>query len=503
MWTGTAALNTIDQHLKTIRNDVVRLDGQLAQLTNNMATSRRHRAKLLEDIAAVRLDEIDSGALNASLSAADTQVELLLSKRDESLNALNLEIENINQRLEDAEQIREKMLQAVNETSQQIVDLEGQVQDKLKADNTYTAQFEAAKHAESVSNEAQRKQLSAQSSLLQKSAPYKEDDLFMYLWDRAFGTTEYDGGLFARFMDSWVAKVIAYEPSRVNFFNLTQIPKRLNEHATLVAELADKQHEKLQQIELDALKKAGIEALDAQLVQAREILDKHDDVLEEIEALLNTKLAQRNDFTAGADDFMQQALGRLTQALEHKNLAAVYEYVRETVSHTDDLLLIELQNVEDTLDSEEDNIEAVRHVHNGQLAKLKELEQVRRDFKNSRFDDVRSGFDNQDLINSILGQFLQGVVNGPDVWNVIKRNQRYRSNAASSPNFGSGALGGLIEGIGEELLRQASGRARRRPSSWHFPKPRRGGGGFRIPSSGRRGGGGFGSGGGFKTGGGF
>lgn len=500
MWTGTSALNSIDQHLKTIRNDVVRLDSQLAQLTIDMATSRRHRAKLLNDIAAIRLAEIDSGVLDASLSAADSQVEQLLSRRDTALNTLNQEIETINDRLANSEDERAEILTAVNSKSQQIVDVEGEVQKALKDNAAYLEQFIQARDAESVSSEAQRKRLAAESSLSEKAAPYKADNLFMYLWDRSYGTTQYNGGFFARFMDGWVAKVIAYEPARVNYWNLTEIPKRLAEHADRVASVADEQHKQLQSIETEALNAAGIEVLETQLAEEREKLDEHDDALEAIEVRLNDELALRNHFASGTDDFMQQALERLTQALEHQNLSSVYRYVRETVSHTDDLLLVELQSVEDTLDDEQDNLESVRSVHNGQLGKLKDLERVRRDFKNSRFDDVRSGFGNQTLITGVLSQFLQGVVSGPDVWNVLKRNQRYRQ-VASSPNFGSSALGGLIEGIGVELLRQAGGRGRRRNSSWHFPKPRgdrSGGGGFRMPrGGGRKGGGGFSTGGGF------
>ena len=502
MWTGTSALNSIDQNLKTIRNDVVRLDSQLAQLTTNMATSRRHRAKLLSDIACVRLEEIDSGELNASLSAADAQVEQLLSGRDKALDALNQEIEAINGRLAVSEEQRAEILTEVNAKSQQIVNVEAQVQEALKLNGVYLAQFEKAKNAESVSNEAQRKRLAAQSSLSEKAAPYTADDLFMYLWERNYGTTQYNGGLFARFMDSWVAKVIAYEPARINYWNITEIPQRLAEHADRVATAAEDQHHQLQKIETEALSAQGIEALETQLAKEREKLDNHDDALEALEAQLNNELAQRNRYASGTDDFMQQALARLTQALEHQNLQSVYRYVRETVSHTDDLLLVELQTVEDTLTDEQDNLESVRSVHNGQLSKLKDLEQVRRDFKNSRFDDVRSGFGNQTLITGVLGQFLQGGVTGLDVWKVLKRNQRYRQ-VASSPSFGSGALGGIIEGIGEELLRQAGGRGRgrRRSSSWHFPKPRggsSGGGGFRMPrGGGRKGGGGFSTGGGF------
>ena len=499
MWAGTSALKSIDQSLHTIRNDVVRLDKQLHQLTTNMAANQRHRARLLNEIATVRLAEIESGELNANLSAADSDVAELLLQRESALTQLNKDIEAVNQQLADAENEREVLLETVNKASQRIVDVEGRVQSQLKVDADYLAQFEIAKQAESVSLQAEQKRASAQDSLAEKAAPYQADDLFMYLWSRNYGTTEYKGGIFPRFIDAWLARVICFEPSRVNFWNLTEIPKRLAEHASRVAGLADDEHMQLQQLEINALDAAGIKSLELELSTLREGLDTHDDSIEALEMRLNQNLDQRARFASGNDDFMQKSLARLTQSLNHQNLHSVYRYVRDTVSPTDDMLVIELQSLEDKLDSVEDDLGDIRTVHNAQLSKLKELEHVRRDFKNSRFDDVRSGFGNKALITGILGQFIQGVVSGSDVWNVIKRNQRYRQ-VASSPTFGSGGLGDIAGILGEELMRQGRKQGRRRSSSWHWPKPRRGGGGFKMPRGGGRSSGG---GGGFTTGGGF
>jgi hypothetical protein len=509
MWAGTSALQSIDNTLTTIRGDVVRLDSQLNQLTGDMASNQRHRAQLFADIAAVRLAEIDSGDLNASMTSADIQVEQLLEQRDIALQRTNEEVESINTELQQAEQERLSLLESVNQKSQEIVDVEGLVQSQLKNDSAYLEQFERAKQAELVAGEAQRKQAAAQASLSAKAAPYRADDLFMYLWDRGYGTTEYDGGLFSRFMDGWVAKLIQYEPARVNFWNLTEIPKRLAEHAEHVATLAENEYTNLQLLETQATTAAGVTELERELELRRDKLDAHDDTIENIEENLNEKLDERSLYTTGGDDFMQQSLACLTRALEHQSLRSIHEYVSDTVSHTDDMLVLDLQRVEDKLDNAEDDLDDVRNLHNAHAKKLKELEKVRRDFKNSRFDDVRSGFGNQTLITSVLRQFSQGAVTGNDVWKVIKRNQRYRE-VASSPNFGSSALGEIVGVLGEELLRQTIKQGRRRRSTWHRPRPRGGAGGFNIPrgggsrSGGFRTGGGFGSSsGGFKTGGGF
>jgi len=500
MWTGTSALKNLDQSLQTIRNEVVRLDSQLQQLTDRLAVDQRHRVKLINDIATVRLVEIERGELQASLTAADQQAAGILEQRTVALDTVNKDIELLNQQVSSAESERDTLLERVNNTSQKIVDVEASVQEQLKQDQVYLAQFSKAQLADSVSAEAERKVDQAQTDMAEKAAPYKEDALFIYLWQRGFGTTEYSGGLFARFMDSWVARLIGYEESRINYWNLTEIPKRLTEHADRVGDAADEQHMALQQIELDALERAGRPSLEAELDSLRGELDSHDDALEELENALNDKLDVRARFMSGEDEYIQRCLSRLTQALDHENLQSVHRYVRETVSPTDDKLVIELQNLDARSDDTRGDLSEVRQLHDGKLNKLKDLEKVRRDFKNARYDDVRSGFGNKALIASVLGQFLQGVVSGTDLWRVIQRNQRYR-DIGSIPDFGSGGLGELGDILGGGTFggRGRRRRSKRRGSTWHWPKPRSGGGGFRLP----RGGGRSGGGGGFTTGGRF
>ncbi len=500
MWTGTTALKNIDQTLQTIRNEAVRLDAQISMLTDTLAANQRHRLKIINDIAAVRLAEIQAGELQQNLTAADQQAAKILKQRDIALSVLNSQVEDLNQRISKIEIEREDLLQGVNHVSQKIVDCEAQVQDQLKQNEAYLTQLEKARAAESMSHEATQKAEQAQADLAEKAEPYQHDKLFMYLWEQQYGTTEYSGGLFARFMDSWVARLIEYEPARVNYWNLVEIPKRLSEHAQRIADKADAEHLVLQQIELDALAEAGVKLLENELNTLRDQIDQHDDLLENKENDLNQMLEERAKYMAGEDEYMHRCIARLTQALDHQDLHAIHRYVQATASATDDQLLIELQNLSVHLKTLSGDLGDVRSLHGNKINKLKELERVRRNFKNSRFDDVRSGFSNDSLLAGVLGQFLQGLVSGSDLWRTIKRNQGYR-DVGSAPDFGSGGLGDLADIFGDIKIGRNRGSRGKRGSSWHLPKPRSGGGGFNLPRGGSRGG--SSRGGGFKTGGGF
>ena len=490
MWTGTTALRNIDSSLQTLRNDAVRLDQQLSQLTGSLAGNQRRRLELVRDIARVRLSEIEQGELPGMLTAADHDAAEILQQRDSALHQLEQRIDDINARIADLEQQRESILAESNDVSQQLVDLEQRVQEQLKSDQRYLVQFDTVTQAESVALEASEKVEQAQADMAEKARPYQADPLFMYLWERGWGTTQYKAGFFSRFMDGWVARVIKYEPARVNYWNLMEIPQRLGQHADHVARIADEALMALQQLELDALAAAGAKEIEQRLESLQADMDQLDDQLEGQEQSLDESLQARARFASGEDDYIQRSVNRLVQALEHQGLDAVHRYVRDTHSPTDDGLVFELQGIDRNLEDLQEDLQDVRRLHDNKLSRLRELERVRRDFKDSRFDDLRSGFENQSLLASALAEFLQGVVSGADLWRVIKRNQRYR-DVGSIPDFGSGGFGG------DDVFGKTRRRSHRR-SSWNMPKPRRGGGGFKMPrSSGRSGGGGFRTGGGF------
>ena len=139
----------------------------------------------------------------------------------------------------------------------------------------------------------------------------------------------------------------------------------------------------------------------------------------------------------------------------------------------------------------------MKYLQQKQSTKLSELEIVRRNFKNSRFDDVRSGFNNQSLVVDVLTQFVNGLVDGSGLWETLKRNQRYRELDVSV-DFGSGQFENAIGTILGEVVREAGRQTRRkRRSTWNVPRSRRSSSRRQSSGGSRR------SNGGFRTGGGF
>ena len=153
---------------------------------------------------------------------------------------------------------------------------------------------------------------------------------------------------------------------------------------------------------------------------------------------------------------------------------------RATPSKDDDAAVDELTEIRAHLPRIEEEATRNRALHEAHRERVAKLEEIRKRFKESRYDAVSSEFVNGALIATLLTQLLAGGVGLGDFWDALKKQQRYRQLA--DPRFGSGRFP------------RGGGGPWHNPGGW-------GGGGWGGGGGGRRGGG-FG-GGGFRTGGGF
>jgi hypothetical protein len=162
------------------------------------------------------------------------------------------------------------------------------------------------------------------------------------------------------------------------------------------------------------------------------------------------------------------------------------ERANVTPSTDDDAAVDELTAIRADLPRLEDEVARYRMLHETQRERAAKLEEVRRRFKEQRYDAVSSEFVNGALIATLLTQLLAGTLGSGDLWEALKKQHRQRQLSAD-PRFGSGRFP----------------RGGRGPwgGGW-------GGGGGGFGKGGGFGGGGFGKGGGFggggfRTGGGF
>ena len=480
MLSGQELLATIERMLDGTRRERAKLDVELEGSSAELARVRQAELGVLSVLARLRLREIESGELVEALDETGRQVTELLGQRAGAQARVEAEIEAAEAALAEAQGERKARSDAVDAAEKALDAAEAEAQKRLAEDEKYRAQLDKARASDGVADLAEEKAQAARNDRIEKGKPYEADPLFTYLWARGFGTSQYRAGALTRLLDAYVARVCDYEPLRRDYWMLSELPARFDEHSTRMRALADEDVTAVQTLEQKAAEAAGVPKRADALAESQKELAEADLKIEERDAGLDALVEKRASFASGEDELSRRCTALLSDTFRGEKMKTLRDRANRTATADDDKAVDELTAVRAEIPRLEDEVTRYKGLHETHRDRTAKLEEIRKRFKEHRYDAVTSEFVNSALITTLLAQLLGGQLGVPDIWDAIAKQQRFRKLAAD-PLFGSG-------------------RFPRVPGPWHMP------GGF--PKSGGWGKGGFGKGGGFggggfRTGGGF
>ena len=470
MLSGLDTLRSIDGTLAEVRRQGLELDQTVQQASHALLTLRQSEVDCYRRLAALRLEDLVQGDVQQGLDHTEHQVSALIEEREQELRDLKDAIDQAEQRQLALEAQRASDERDLQQTQDVLDRAEEATQQRLREDAEHQLVLSRAQAADATATEAESKAERAEQDRGEKGKPYESEPLFMYLWQRGYGTSRYSALPLIRYLDSWVARLCRYQDARPNYAMLLEIPLRLGEHAQQVRRDADEVFEQLRKLEEDAACEDGVIAHQQAMARARQTLDETDLEIQEPERQAASQMEQRATYAGGEDECSKRALSLLAAMFQQQSLEELRRTVEATANAQDDEILHELRGLAFEEQRLEESLAHHKSMHNRHLQRQRELEQVRQKFKDRRYDDAHSTFSNGDLVSTMLREFLRGAAGSADVWGTLRRNQRQHPGR-SDPDFGSGGFG-------------------------------RGGGVWRSPSSPRSAGGSSSSG-GFRTGGGF
>ena len=465
MLSGGDILALIERRLGDTRRELEKVDVQLQGSTAELARLHQCELGVLSVLARIRLREIERGEVAEALDDTGRRVTELLAQRAEAQAALGEEIAAGQEALAKLEQERTAQHTVVDAAEQAVDAAEAEAQQRLAADDAYRARLATAEASDRMADLAEEKAREAHTDRTEKGKPYEADPLFAYLWSRGYGTSRYGAGPLTRLLDRWVARISDFEPLRRNYWMLSELPTRFDEHAQRMRAIAEADVAAVQVLEREAGEAAGVPERERMLDAAEEVLADIDRRIEALDAEIDALVDKRASFAAGEDDLSRQCTALLSDALRREKMKTLRERATRTNNPDDDAAVDELTVIRTETPRLEDEVVRFRALHETHRARTAKLEEIRKRFKEHRYDAVNSEFVNSALIATLLSQLLAGSLGVPDIWDALTKQQRYRKLSAD-PRFGSG----------------------------RFPRGPRPGGGFGKT-------GGFGKGGGFRTGG--
>ena len=490
--TGPQALNSLDDAVRDVRREEDDIAKRLARSAERVAKLKETEAELFRELAATRLKNAD--ALTGQLSAAEARARAILDQRAADMTASEAELTTLDETISKKVEKRQDLLADIDNAQAELKALSTRIAKSVTADPDYVAKREAAENLRRIAEESLAKTETAEADREQKGRPYREDPLFIYLWEAGYGTKKYKANNLIRYLDSLVARLVDYHKARPNFAMLNEIPLRLREHADHQVEAAEAAEAELDTLEAKAIDAAGGKEHRQILSASQQKIAALDADIVALEDERDEKAVTYRHMAEGRDPKYEEALRLLVVGLEQQDIASLMAEARRTSTPVDDAIVKRIDDARSQLADE--NEESADHKARLKVlaVRRRELEDIAFEFKKARYDDPRSTFREDNLAGDLLNEFLRGAITAGSYWNAWQKSQRWRPGTT---DWGGGV--GLPRS-GRTSSTSSIGRAPSWPGSTGGSPWGGGSGGFSRPRTGSRG---NRSGGGFKTGGGF
>ena len=491
MISGRNTLGFIDDSLNSERSSVGAAEQRIAEVSKQLLEQQQAHIQDYRELARLRVDMMAKGNIAASIDVVAKQVAAALETRKSVKAELDVRITKLQDEHAALEVERESQHEVLEKAAEALDIAEAATQARLDVDIGYLAQEQRVQEAQRIVMHAGDKATHSEQEQDEKGQSYRDDTLFMYLWERHYGTPQYRAWPVTRWLDSRVAHLVGFADARANYARLQEIPLRLREHADQKKQDAEAAFKVLRELDEAARRKDGIIELEAARDKEQGALEAIDTRMEEAGERYKQLLERNDDFAAGEDDGYRKAVDYVTSELRRDDVRELRRDAMATPFPDDDLVVNRLFEREQDVQELETSLNELKGALRKQHKKLQELESLRSDFRGRRYDQAGYSFSDGALIAAMLSNFINGRLDRDSLWRVLEQQQRYRPQR-TDPTFGSGGFGrgtvwgGRRGGLGDVL---GGGLSR---------------GGFGRGTSLGRGRGGFGSGGGgFRTGGGF
>ncbi|MFZ1896293.1 MAG: hypothetical protein WAU59_19815, partial [Rhodoplanes sp.] len=279
--------------------------------------------------------------------------------------------------------------------------------------------------ATEIAGNAETKASLAESDLAEKGKPYRDDPLFMYLWNKKHGQAEDSSGTLVRFFDRKVARLVGYHNARANYAMLNDIPLRLREHARRKQADVEAVKAQLSEIERRGMVAEGIEGLKQRVAAAEDAMRAAAEVVVKLTAELKAVEAERQKAVSGADAVYQRAVDLLAQTLSREDLRQLYQDAISTPFKTDDQAILAISAARKALQTADGEVSQIRSEIRELARRRSELEGARDRARHQGYDDPRGTFGGgPDMLGQVIGGVLSGALQGAVIDRILRDNYR-------------------------------------------------------------------------------
>jgi hypothetical protein len=373
---GPQALASLEEAMRDIRREEDELSKRVARAAERLSKTREHEAELFRQLARLRLDPALQTELDGRISSAEAKARDMLkahakdvSKAEKAINALDASRADLADR-------RAAALKRLDEAQSRLAAL-GQAQaGKLAADPDYIALREETEELDRIAEQSMRKTELAEADREEKGQPYREDPLFMYLWDAGYGTSSYKAGNLTRYLDGLVANLVGFAKARPNYAMLNELPLRLREHAELQEANVEAAEARLAAMETEAVDAAGGKPIRQAMDEAQAEIERIDAEITAIEDERDAAAGALQALAEGRDPAFETAAADLAAALGREDIQTLLAEARLTRTGQDDTIVAQIDDARSRMREEEEESREQKERLKTLAARRRELEDI-------------------------------------------------------------------------------------------------------------------------------
>jgi len=422
MKSGLQTLHEIDAAISKARQSVLEASLLPKRTAQALIELRRRQTQSYEKVAKERLKLLEDGE-GGKLGYVDRQAEKLLTAHESLLKKQSDRVSKTEAGIAKLESQRRQAELDVSTAIDNYDKAVAQAEKIVLKDMAYMAALTRVEKAETTLSRASEKLELAEQEQITKSAPYKKDPFFTYLKNRKYGSKQAKGWFLTKWLDNWVASLVDYQNHAENFSRLEAIPKRLANHVRDLEDAVLDAREDLENIESEILEREGVKKLHKASMSAQKKLEAIDNRMDKAEAQYAELRESHQKQIDGQDGPYAEAIALIAEALKRMKFSDLSRLAATTTSLEDDRAIEDIRDLADTADDLEDDQKEAKDLLRKYEKNLRELEEIRRQFKSRRYDSPASIFEG-DLVGALLMQVLAGALDGKNLWRQIERAQR-------------------------------------------------------------------------------
>jgi hypothetical protein len=434
---GPKVLDALDDALRDIRREEGEILHKLSRSAERTAKVRETEGELLREFAAGRLPPEQELELSGRLVSAQNRARQTLDERAAEMAAATERLQTLDREFSELLTGRSERLHDIDRQQAALRGLSARIAAAISRDRDYEAAQQNLARLKEVAEAARAKARQADIDREQKGRPYRSDPLFTYLLDRGYGTPAYKAGGLVAGLDGWVAKLTGFDTARQHFAMLNAWPAQLRRHAEQQAEQVAAGERAIGEIEQGAIDNAGGATVRLALTDAQAKIEAIDVRLLAIQDERDTITAQQTGLVEVGDAAFDKAIAALVNALGSPDLQSLIGMARRRSPDTDAPLLAQLDDARLRVAEERNDTLDERSRLKTLAARRRSIEDIEYEFKVQKFDDPRSTFREDDIVDGALTGLLTGAMEPKDYWETLRQAQTWTVDASDL----SGSIG--------------------------------------------------------------